>query len=363
MQLEVVKFLKQNSLNDLCNKYSIIQKRHQKYSHLVLLKYDQLNSDFSQNIVKECRGIILDELNDWNVVCLTYTKFFNIGEGHAAKINWDSARVYEKLDGSLCQLYFYDNKWNVSTSGTPDASGKAGDFDFTFEELFWNTWNELKYELPTDIDCCYAFELCTKYNRVVVQHKKDRIVLHGGRDLKTFRELNPIIEAHNNKWECVKTFPLTSFDEIIEFAKTLDPMVSEGFVVCDADYNRVKMKSPQYVAMAHLKDSVGMSKRQLVEIVRNNESDEFLSYFPEYSKDYYDVKVRYERLLGRIEGFYEAIKNISDRKIFASYATTQNFSGLLFNLKFGKIKSFRAGLAEMHIKSLEQLLGIKTEEG
>ena len=34
---------------------------------LTLLKYNQIKSDFSQDIVKECRGIILDKNN--NIVC------------------------------------------------------------------------------------------------------------------------------------------------------------------------------------------------------------------------------------------------------------------------------------------------------
>ena len=43
------------------------------------------------------------------------------------KINWKTARVYEKIDGSLMTLYFYDNKWIISSSGKPDADGNGAD--------------------------------------------------------------------------------------------------------------------------------------------------------------------------------------------------------------------------------------------
>jgi hypothetical protein len=54
--------------------------------------------------------------------------------------------VYAKEDGSLCQLFWYDNKWNIATSGSPDASGNVGDWGFTFEELFWKIWEKIKNE-------------------------------------------------------------------------------------------------------------------------------------------------------------------------------------------------------------------------
>lgn len=64
-----------------------------------LLKYNQINSDFSQDIVKQCRGIILD--SNHKIVCWPFSKFFNWGESNADEIDWSSARVQEKIDGCL----------------------------------------------------------------------------------------------------------------------------------------------------------------------------------------------------------------------------------------------------------------------
>ncbi|MFA5024133.1 MAG: RNA ligase [Patescibacteria group bacterium] len=357
----LIEYIKANGLDALSNNKKTDVKRHKSYPNLVMLKYKQIEADFNDEIVRICRGIILDESNDWQVVNYTYSKFMNYSEGSAAKIDWDNARVYEKLDGSLCQLYYYDNKWQVATSGTPDASGQVGDFKFTFAELFWKTWNELKYKLPIDTNYCYALELMTPFNKVIVPHKECKLVLHGGRNLKTMKELNPVVEAHLNGWKCVETFSLTSLDAVLEMAKTLDPLKQEGFVVCDWNYNRVKLKTEQYVNLAHLRDSVGASLRQMLEVVRKNEGSEFLVYFPEMTKTYYDLKIKYEHLLGQVEGFYDAIKHIDDRKIFASYATTQPFSGLLFGIKYGKISSFKQGLADMNVRSLESLMGMESK--
>lgn len=57
-------------------------------------------------IVQECRGLILDEAEGWRVVCMPYKKFFNFGEDCCADIDWSTAKVQEKLDGSLISLYW-----------------------------------------------------------------------------------------------------------------------------------------------------------------------------------------------------------------------------------------------------------------
>jgi hypothetical protein len=356
----LIDYIREHGLQKLESEFAIKIKRGKTHENLVLLKYNQLNSPMANPIVQECRGIILDEDDNWRVVSYAYRKFFNHGEGHAADIDWETARVYEKLDGSLMTMYWYDG-WHVASSGVPDASGELMGTTTTFRELFFKVWIELGYTTKhMDKNVCYVFELMTPYNRVVVRHPKSRIVLHGARRLSDFKELNPVVEAHHNGWECVKILPLQSWGEIIEAAKTLEPMESEGYVVCDANYNRVKVKSPSYVAVAHMKD--GFTTRRMLEIVRTNENSEFLSYYPEYTGLYYEIKAKYERMLGRIEGFYDGIKHIDDRKQFALLATTQKFSGTLFNLKFGQIDDAKQSLADMNIRQLEQWLGMKSVE-
>lgn len=357
MAYELIEYLKEHGLEKLCEEYAIKAKRHSEYDNLVLLKYSQLDSPMGVKVVQQCRGIILDEANGWKVVSYPYDKFFNSGEGHAADIDWNNARVYEKLDGSLMTLYHYDGAWRVASSGLPDAGGNVLNTEDTFKTLFWKVWNRLNYKLPRDTGVCYMFEMMTPYNRVVVRHPESRIVLHGARRTSDFRELNPVIVAHQEGWECVKIHPLGTWDDIMSAVRELDPMQSEGFVVADTDYNRVKVKSPQYVAIAHLKDT--FSTRRLLEIVRTNEGSEFLSHYPEYETLYWEIRVKYERLLGEMQGYFDAIKDIDDRKSFALLATKKEYSGGLFGVQFGKVNSFKEYLADMNIRQLEGWLDIK----
>ena len=234
-------YIKHNGFDALANKLSIVSKRHTKYPNLVLLKYHMLESPMEHPVVQKCRGIILDEADNWRVVSYGYDKFFNQGGAHAAEIDWSTAKVFDKLDGSIMTLYHYDGEWQVASSGVPDATGQMMGSTITFHDLFWQVWNALNYHLPKDTDCCYMFELMTPYNRVVVEHKTSDIVLHGVRRLTDERELNPIVEGHLNNWHTVKVLSLESWDEVLAATTELDPMDAEGYVVCDANYNRQKV--------------------------------------------------------------------------------------------------------------------------
>jgi hypothetical protein len=358
MTLLIQQYLRTHSLADLEQGYSIKVKRHRVFPNLVLLKYDQINTKMTP-MTRECRGIILDEDDDWRVVCYSYKRFHNLnGETWGDEIDFSTARVQEKIDGSLIQLFFYKNLWFIASSGTPDASGEVMGTKTTLADLFWKVWDDLGYNLPENTDQCFAFELCSPQNRVVVRHKKPRIVLHGVRHLPTLRELNPVVEAHYNKWECVKSYSFTDVDAIIEMADKLDPInEGEGFIICDTNYHRVKIKGERYRRMAHFRDT--LSTRSILEIVRNNEGDEAFIGFEEHLPLFWKIRDKYSLLLGEMIGFYDAIKDIEQRKDFALKAVLKYYSGGLFSMRHGKIDSFKTYLAQMKIQHLEEWLGIK----
>lgn len=172
----------------LLERFAIKTRRHTSHPNLVLYKYDQIASPFAEPIVRECRGIVLDESDGWRVVCRAFDKFFNHGEGHAAPIDWATARVQEKLDGSLATLYRHQGAWHVATTGTPDAVGEVNGFGVTFADYFWRTFNDAGGLLPTGPmaeDVCFSFELMGPINRIVVQHPEPWMRLLSVRDRVT----------------------------------------------------------------------------------------------------------------------------------------------------------------------------------
>lgn len=360
-KLKTIKYLQLNGLDSLINTFKLKHKRHNVYNNLILFKYDQINSPMNEIICQECRGLILDENNNWQAVSWPFLKFWNYGEGHAAKIDWSTARVFEKVDGSLIQLYFYNGTWEISTSGTPDASGQVNLGNITFKELFWKVWNELNYQLPIGGEnLTFLFELCTPYNRVVVPHKTNRIIFHGARNINTGQEIDIYnsLWAEEHGWEKVKSYPLNNIEDIVSAANKLSPLEQEGYVICDAQFNRIKVKSIKYVALHHAVD--GLSTRRLLEIVRTNEGSEFLQYFPELAQEYNKIKTAYDALIAKTIDTYNQFKHIESHKDFAFAVKDLPISGALFLMRRGKIGLPDEAFAAMPIKNLESILDLRS---
>lgn len=254
---------------------------------LVSLKYDQIESPMRETIVQQCRGMVVD-VHNRKVLAWPYDKFWNHGEGLADSIDWSSANVLEKLDGSLMILFFDEHvgQWSVASSGHPTAGGAFGaDATRTFKDAFWQVFEALGMALPEPADwagTCFMFELCAQENRVVVQHERPRLVVHGARHADTGLELGlAALEAlaARHRWELVKSFPLASIEDCLTAAAELDALQMEGFVVVDGRQRRVKIKSPRYVALHHMKGEA--TPRRAIELWQTGETSELLNAFPE----------------------------------------------------------------------------------
>lgn len=345
------------TLQDLEFCFGVKAKRCVEHFNLVSLKYDQINSPMSSELVQQSRGIILDENDNWKVVARPLDKFFNLGESNAAKIDWASARVQEKLDGTCCILYHYNGKWNVATLGLPDAGGEVstGVSGWTYRELFWWVWNELGYKIPGKEwnDWTFIFELCTPFNRVVVRHPSNRIVFISARRLDGTEELvgNEEFPVHMYGWESVKEYPLQTLKEVQATFEKLDPLDIEGYVVLDAHLNRIKVKHPGYVALHHLRGN-GYGTRRILDVVRKGEVAEILASFPEWENDFAMMIARYSDLVAHLEVEYAKLKDIPLQKAFAAEALKTRLSGALFAVRNGKSPSIRDFLKDMNLDTL-----------
>jgi len=199
------------------------------------------------------------------------------------------------------------------------------------------------------------FELMTPENRVVIPHKTNRLVLHGARRLEDgYWEVSPEDVANRFGWECVKTFPFDDLQGILAMADVQNGMECEGFVVCDENFSRLKIKAKAYVALHHLKASLSIPR--LVEIVQANEDEEFLRYFPEYKDIFLNIKNRFRRLCDEAESVYRANKEVEVQKDFAIAVKDLPYSGALFATRAGKVASVETWFRQYDAKKVLALL-------
>lgn len=312
-----------------------------------LLKYSQLDSDFNEQICRECRGLVIDK-NTYEPVALSFYKFFNVQEEFADSIDWESAKVLEKVDGSKMMVWYDDYKdiWRISTSSQLDSkNAPVGDFNISFEDLFNRAL--LNYIFPNSVtlyDCldkgiCYTFELVTPESRVVVPYRKDALYLIGARDTNSFEELDPTTLELSKYFKVPKQFNLCNLKECLNKVEHMG-YDEEGFVVVDKYWKRVKIKSPAYVSAHYLKNNGVNSRSRILSIIEKNEQSEFLGLFPEYTDLFNEIETRYKDIKQRM---LDGIANIeylgtqwatfdNPRKAIANYINTiyKDIGGTLF---------------------------------
>lgn len=299
---------------------------------LVCFKYSQIDSDFNEPLVRECRGIILEK-DTWNVVCYPFKKFFNYGESYADEIDWKSAKVTSKEDGSLIKVYFYNGEWRVGTNSTIDAEDAVLNSPYyrNFRELFDVAANNCKFDFDRlDPNYTYLMELCSRYNTIVVPYNEPKLFHIGTRNNITCEEVEVDIGI-----EKPKQYMLSSLDDCIAMAATFD-FTKEGFVVVDKNYHRVKVKSEDYVRVHRLANNGSITLERAIDLIRMNELEEFLVYCPQYTDFINDVRHRFNKFYSDIYfnvnmALIEKM-NCETRKDFAAVAKTFKYPMVWFKV-------------------------------
>lgn len=361
MKLKVLEFINNNeNWKEILEKepYNIKVKEEDNF---IILNYSQIESDFSLRIVQECRGLILaKENNKYISVCIPFFKFFNYGEKYASKINWNSAQVQEKIDGSLIKIWFYKNKMHISTNSMIDAFKAT----IALPTNNFKTYGDLaKYCLDNDykdkifdINCTYMFELVSPYTRIVVPYKQIKLYYLGQRDNQTLQEMN-YNELYDYK---PKLYNISTLNDCINNANNL-PNDKEGYVVVDKNYNRIKIKSPTYVAMHHVRTNIATEK-SILELIRKNEIDEFINYFPEYKDASQQIRNKYNNACADIANCYlfieMKVKNLKTRKEQAQLIMQifKNCSDFAFSYLDGRVKGIEEFIKNLSLEKLSKRL-------
>ena len=334
--LKLLEFIRNNNdwEEQLSNDYYINIRRLDEF---VMLFYG-VEADFRMDIVRECRGIILDETDDYKPVCVPFFKFGNYGEPYTDDIDWHTARVQEKIDGSLMKVWCHKGVWHVSTNKTIDAeTARTNDNADTFMNVFREAWMRTgKQFSELNPDYTYMFELVSPRTRVVIPYSETKLYHTGTRDNRSLQELRMDIGI-----EKPKEFSISTIEDCLEAAKNLDKY-HEGFVVVDSRWRRVKVKSPLYVAIHHLLNNIS-SERRVIDLIVSGEDAEVVSYFPEYTDMFNSMRERIDRFIAHNERELETINNAgyASKKELAEYVTQTLCPACLFFVINGKSKSIK----------------------
>jgi RNA ligase len=265
-----------------------------------------------------CRGLVTDDKG--NIVAKPFDKFFNIEEGKFEPT--EKFEVWDKMDGSLLIVFWYEGKWIVATRGS-----------FTSDQAIKGV--ELLKKYNTDImfrHLTYCFEVLYKNNRIVVDYGDyEGLVLLGTFD-KNGKEYD--VEM----WREYGFDVVKKYDGINDY-KQLKEMVKndqEGFVVKFSNGDRVKVKGVEYLRLHKIMTNVtttGVWKylkngEDVLEILKDV-PDEFYDKIKSYVRDlrysYFQISERAGKLHdGFRYGKYGDVDPEPSKKEFAEFVFKQD---------------------------------------
>lgn len=292
-----------------------------------LLKYNMILSDMSLHEVQEARGSIFRQRDDgrWICVCYPFDKFFNYGEQYSAvnRIDWSIASVQQKVDGSLIKIWWDYGRWIISTNGSINAF-KVGCGDTTYGNLVEQVINRIPNFFDNlDKNYTYMFELTSPQNRIVVRYEGIKLWYLGRRNILNYKEDNEKLDL---KGLCYpKTYPHHSLSECIAAAHEMGDD-EEGYVVCDDNFNRIKIKGDEYLALHKMRGNGPLTILRIVEMWQNDILDDFVAYYPEFNDFITEITNHIRNLITQCDFAWKAthsiVENNGSRADFARQANS-----------------------------------------
>tara|TARA_B100000900_G_C20566098_1_gene711169 strand:+ start:94 stop:1119 length:1026 start_codon:yes stop_codon:yes gene_type:complete len=271
-----------------------------------------------------CRGLVTEIKGDsMRIVARPFKKFFNLEENRYTPT--DNYSIWEKMDGSLGILFYYEGEWIICTKGsfTSTQAISAGG-------LLRN-----KYSKPLssiDKSYTYLFEIIIPGNRIVVDYgDSEQLFLLGVIETSTSREINLSDYATRYVYEDMGFDVVKCYNDSLQGSgsyKALKDIVKddkEGFIVLFTNGDRIKIKGDEYIRLHKIVSNLsnvsiweGLKEGIPLEDIIKDIPDEFYSKIDEC-----------------IDGFNEIYRNIELRCLL-EYYTILSYINILGgdNLKY-----------------------------
>lgn len=341
-ELEVQKYLRSNTLEDLIQEYKINVRPHDTLP-LVNLNYDQIESPRNVPITNECRGLVL-ERDSWDIVAKSFNRFFNLGEFREVdeSFDWDGTYSQDKEDGSLMLMWRYKGVMYFSTRGSfANQSVNVGT----------KTWTEFCWEIidggrAADVFDSYGkidnratliFEFCSPYNKVVRRYDKPQLFLLSAFDSFLMEEEDRKIVDDIAKELGVARPKGHHFRDIDHLQSHLDEMslddkTYEGVVVRDKNDRRLKLKTLSYLSLHRLSGNGNLfNTKNLVPFLWDSDlRAEALAYFPEVKDNFNKLNDLYKKTVKNLENYWFCHWDEKSQKKFAQAVTPCPLSSILF---------------------------------
>lgn len=326
--MKLYDLLDKDILNDMVKKEYVDVTKHPQFPLYIYNYSRKCQFEHAWNEVTEtCRGLIVDE--GLNIIARPFKKFYNYEEllQMNASIPNEEFEVYEKLDGSLGILYFWESKAYIATRGS-----------FT-SDMALHATNILntKYDVSLlDKSKTYLFEIIYPEDMHIVTYKDvDDIFLLAVIDNETG------VDCDFFKWKSVFKCT-TKYDGFSDYIKIRDAFSGEnreGFVIKFKSGFRMKLKFAEYWKLHFLKS--GFTEKQILQYLIDDDKESIQKALDMFDEEH---QIYYNRIINKFKEAYNSIldkaktqyKEFDTDKEAALYFKTCDYPQIMFNMRKNK---------------------------
>lgn len=288
-------------------KFGLRVKEDKNHPSLYLVTYNKDKSNMESDVVKDCRGIILEKETN-KVVCLTFKKSENTINKFTT--SWEDVTVQKAVDGTQIKLYNYNGQWIVGTTRCINAIRAKFYGKKSFYEMFLEASKTLNYS-KLNPRYCYSFVLCHPENIIVTKYESPHLVHTLTIDLDTMKEVDNVEIDGISK---PANFVCKTYEEFVEMVKNdNNPLSGEGYVLtlreADGNISRIKQKTEIYKKVKELRGNTTNQLYNFFRLIKKNELQEYLKYYPENTNEYMKYYEQYFKIAQKLHYEYIA-KNI-----------------------------------------------------
>ena len=164
----LVKSIVNNNIEEIVENNNLSFK---KCGNIAIFKYNNA-AKYGTELQRNSRGVIVD-LDTKKIICSSFNGSYSLDQ-FMNNVSVNNCIVEENIEGTLINMYFYDNRWKISTKFSINADETKFKSDKTFRQLVDDVVDITALK-NLDKNFTYSFVLVHKDLRLVTPVTENKI--------------------------------------------------------------------------------------------------------------------------------------------------------------------------------------------
>lgn len=273
--MELVEYLKNNTLESLKDENIKIYK----FNNLRLLRYNY-NHKITKEHLKYCKGCIYN-IDTKEIVCVPPKRVENYNNEEID----DTYEIQGLIDGTMFNIFYTNDKWNISTRSDIGGKNKWGNKSFInyIEDIC--KFNSITSVLNKEYS--YSFILRHKSNRCISKIEFNAIILTDIYDKNNMKYIDNLYSHFKEvPFYIVNTYDIKNLKRLMN--QNMD-YNWKGYIIKKGNI-RYKYINPNYEKAKQILINTNNPLIKYINCIKNRTLNQYLNIYPEHKKEFNKYK-------------------------------------------------------------------------